>query len=92
MKGQKNEMLTRQESRKASRPEVFYFFSTAHFLKQLPTHFAHDLSRFIGIAKAPQANTEIKALSKNAILPGHQKSLVNIIFELNKTVSIIPIC
>jgi len=38
VKGQKNEILTRQESRHSSRPDVFYFFATAHFLKQLPTH------------------------------------------------------
>ena len=61
MKGQKNEILTRQESRHSSRPDVFYFFATTHFLKQLPTHIAH-------IAKAPRANAEAKALSKSAIL------------------------
>ena len=45
MKGQKNEILTRKESRPAyrtgrhsCRPDVFYFLPTAHFLKQLPTH------------------------------------------------------
>ncbi|OFX35251.1 MAG: hypothetical protein A2X08_07375 [Bacteroidetes bacterium GWA2_32_17] len=38
MKGQNNEILTRQESRHSSRPDVFYFLPTAHFLKQLPTH------------------------------------------------------
>jgi hypothetical protein len=65
VKGQKNEILTRQESRHPSRPEVFYFFATAHFLKQLPTHIAH-------IAKAPQANATTKALSKSAILPTHK--------------------
>lgn len=64
MKGQKKEILTRQESRNSSRPNVFYFFATAHFLKQLPTHIAH-------IAKAPQAIAETKALSKSAILPTH---------------------
>jgi hypothetical protein len=37
MKGQKNEILTRPKSRHISRPDVFYFFATAHFLKQLPT-------------------------------------------------------
>jgi len=66
VKGQKNEILTRQESRHSSRPVVFYFFPTAHFFKQLPTHIAH-------IAKAPQANATTKALSKSAILPTHQK-------------------
>jgi hypothetical protein len=71
VKGQKNEILTRPESRPAyrtgrhsSRPNVFYFFATAHFLKQLPTHIAH-------IAKAPRANAETKALPKSAILPTH---------------------
>jgi len=40
VKGQKKEILTRQESRHSSRPDVFYFFATAHFLKTilLPTH------------------------------------------------------
>jgi hypothetical protein len=61
VKGEKKEILTRQESRQSSRPDVFYFFPNAHFLKQLPTHIAH-------IAKAPQANAETKAMSKSAIL------------------------
>jgi hypothetical protein len=62
VKGQKNEILTRQESRHSSRPDVFYFLPNAHFLKQLPTHIAH-------IAKATHATAETKALSKSAILP-----------------------
>jgi len=61
VKGQKNEIMTRLENRHSSRPDVFYFLPTSHFLKQLPTHIAH-------IAKAPQANAETKALSKSAIL------------------------
>jgi len=65
VKGQKKEILTRPKSRHSSRPDVFYFFATAHFLKQLPTHIAH-------IAKASRANAENKALSKSAILPTHQ--------------------
>ena len=65
VKGQKNEILTRQESRHSSRPYVFYFLPTAHFLKQFPTHIAH-------IAKAPHANATTKALSKSAILPTHK--------------------
>ncbi len=67
MKGQ-NEILTRTESRHTSRPNVFYFLHTAHFLKQLPTHIAH-------IAKAPQANATTKALTKSAILPTHKLKL-----------------
>ena len=63
MKGQKKEQLTGQESRHSSRPNVFYFFATAHFLKQLLTHIAH-------IAKAPQAYAATKALSKSAIYHG----------------------
>jgi len=62
VKGQKNEILTSEESRHSSLPDVFYFLPTAHFLKQLPTHIAH-------IAKAPRANAATKALSKSAILP-----------------------
>jgi hypothetical protein len=38
VKGQKNEILTRKESRHSNRPDVFYFLPSAHFLKQLPTH------------------------------------------------------
>lgn len=62
MKGQKNEILKRQESRHSSRLDVFYFLPTAHFLNQLPTHIAY-------IAKATQANATTKALAKSAILP-----------------------
>jgi hypothetical protein len=69
VKGQKNEILTIQESRHLSRPNVFYFFATAHFLKQLPTHIAH-------IAKAPQANAATEALSKSAILPSLKREKV----------------
>jgi hypothetical protein len=61
VKEQKNKILTRQESRPSSRPDVFYFLPTAHFLKQLPTHIGH-------IGKAQQANAKTKALSKSAIL------------------------
>jgi len=64
VKGLKNEILARQESRYSSRPNVFYFFPIANFLKQLPSHIAH-------IAKAPQANAETKALSKSEILQAH---------------------
>jgi len=73
VKGQKKEILTRQESRHSSRPDVFYFLPTAHFLKQLPTHIAH-------IAKAPRANAETKALSKSAILQPHEKKNTNFEF------------
>jgi len=38
VKGQKNEILKRPESRHSSRLDVFYFLPTTHFLKQLPTH------------------------------------------------------
>jgi hypothetical protein len=64
MLGQKKEISKRPESRLSSRPDVYYFFAPAHFLKQLPTHNAH-------IAKAPQAYANTKALSKSAILPKH---------------------
>jgi len=55
VKGQKNEILKIPESRRSSQPDVFYFFSTAHFLKQLPTRIAH-------IAKAPRAKATTKEL------------------------------
>jgi len=74
VEGQKNEILTRQESRHSSRHNVFYFFSTAHFLKQLPTHIAH-------IAKAPQANSATKALSKSAILPAHTEKEMEVLCQ-----------
>jgi hypothetical protein len=78
VKGQKNEILTRQESRHSSRPDVFYFLPTAHFLKQLPTHIAHYLFRTcFGIAKAPRANAKTKALSKSAILLTHNEGVEN---------------
>lgn len=69
MKGQKNEILTRQESRHSSRPDVLYFLPTAHYLKQLPTHIAH-------IAKAPLAIAASKALSKSAILLSRKENEV----------------
>jgi hypothetical protein len=66
VKGQKKEILTRPDSRHSSRLNDFYFFATAHFLQQLPTHIAH-------IAKAPQANAATKALSKSAIFLTHKR-------------------
>jgi hypothetical protein len=74
VKGQKKEILTRPESRHSSRPDVFYFFATAQFLKQLPTHIAH-------IAKAPQANAATKALSKSAILLTHTEQEMEVICQ-----------
>jgi hypothetical protein len=59
--GQKNKILTRQESQNVSRPDVFHFLLIAHFLKQLPTIIVH-------IANAPQANPESKALPNIAII------------------------
>ena len=87
MKGQKNEILTRQESRHSSRPDVFYFLPTAHPPTggQLVIHIAN-------IAKALQSKAENKALSKIAILPTLQKPFRNIVFVLNKTLAIIQIC
>jgi len=77
VKGQKNEISKRPESRHLSQPDVFYFLPTAHFLKQLPTHIAH-------IAKAPRANAPAKALSKSAILPTHtSRIIVNLITKLD---------
>ena len=66
MKGQKNEIFTRTWSR----PDVFYFLPTAHFLKQLPTHIAH-------IAKAPRAIGE----TRNECELNSQKSTKNDIKE-----------
>jgi len=69
VKGLRNEISKRPKSRHLSRPNVFYFLPTAHFLKQLPTHIAH-------IAKAPRADAKTKALSKSAILPTLKLELV----------------
>jgi len=71
MTGQKNEISTRPKSRHLSRPDVFCFLPTAHFLKHLPTHIAH-------IAKAPQANVVTKALSKSAILSAYKQQYVTL--------------
>jgi hypothetical protein len=57
VKVKKNEILTIQ----VSRPDIFYFLPTAHFLKKLPTLIAQ-------IAKAPQDNPESKAFPKSAII------------------------
>jgi hypothetical protein len=79
VKEQKNEILKRPKSRHSSRPNVFYFLPTAHFLKQLPTHIAH-------IGKAPLANAETKALPKSAILPTHKQRVLtnkNINYGIN---------
>jgi len=61
VKGHENKIMTKQESRHSSRPDVFYFLPTAHFLKQLPTHIAH-------IAKDPQIKDKTESLSMSAIL------------------------
>lgn len=74
MKGKKNEILIKPESRHSSRPDVFYFLPDALFIKQLPTHIAH-------IAKASQANPETKALSKSAILPLQYNCTLNLGFS-----------
>jgi hypothetical protein len=79
VKGQNNEILTRQESQHSSQLNVIYFLPSAHLLKQLPTHIAH-------IAKAPQAKAATKALSKSAILPTHKQRVLtnkNINYGIN---------
>jgi len=67
VKEQKNEILTRPKSRHSSRPDVFYFFPTAHFLKTilLPAHIAAH-------CQAAQADTQTKACQRAAIMPTHQ--------------------
>jgi hypothetical protein len=81
VKGKKNEILIKPESRHSSRPDVFYFLPDTLFIKQLPTHIAH-------IAKASQANPETKAclptrqaLSKSAILPLQYNCTLNLGFS-----------
>jgi hypothetical protein len=68
VKGQRNEILTRPESRHSSRPNVFFIFAHRTFFKTIADHIAH-------IAKAPQANASTKALSKSAITMRFQNDL-----------------
>jgi len=56
VKGQKNEISTRPESRHTSRPDFFYFLPTAHFLKQLPTH-----NRTFAFAPTHETNPSAKS-------------------------------
>jgi len=77
VKGQKNKILTRPESRHSSRPNVFNFLPTAHFLKQLPTHIAH-------IAKAPQDKAQTKTLSKSAIFPFYFTNKLYLLIKWSK--------
>lgn len=58
MTGQKNEILTRLESRHSSRPDVFYFFATAHFLK---TIFCHRTNGTFAFAPTHEANPSAKS-------------------------------
>lgn len=75
MKGQKNEILTRPESRHSSRPDVFYFLPTAYFLKQLPTH-----NGTFALAPTHEANPSAK--SKEPFYS--QPSLLWTIFAVDK--------
>jgi len=50
---------------------ILFFSPPAKQEERNPTHITHDLSRFIGIAKAPQAAAKTKALPKSAILRTH---------------------
>jgi len=59
VKGQKNEIFTRPESRHSSRPNVFYFFPTAHFLRHF--YCLHTNGTF---AFAPTHETNASAKSK----------------------------
>ncbi|OFX32878.1 MAG: hypothetical protein A2X08_00460 [Bacteroidetes bacterium GWA2_32_17] len=52
MKGQKNEILTRQESRHSSRPDVFYFLPNAHFLKTILSSRTNCTFAFVPTHKA----------------------------------------
>jgi hypothetical protein len=64
VKGQKKEILTRLESRHTSRPDVFYFLPTAHFLKTilLPAHNGT-------FAFAPTHKANASAKPKEPFLP-----------------------
>jgi len=81
VKGQKNKILTRRESRSASiafrtdrhssRHYVFYFLPRV-YPDERGTHFLKTIllpTHIAHIAKAPRANAPTKALSKSAILP-----------------------
>jgi len=71
VKGQKNEILTRPESRHSSRPNVFLFFAHRTFLKQLQTHIAH-------IAKAPTNQRLSQSFVKECNLATLKNLLLNI--------------
>jgi len=58
VKGQKNEILTRPESRHSSRPDVFYFLPTAHFLK---TILASRTNGTFAFAPTHEANPSAKS-------------------------------
>jgi len=64
VKGQRKEILTRPESRQSSRPDVFYFLPTTHFLKQLPIHNGT-------FAFAPTHEADSSAKSKEPLFPMH---------------------
>jgi hypothetical protein len=69
VKGRKNEILTRQESRQESRHDVSYFLITANpsIGEQLSSH----------IAKALQADVQTKTLSKSQIDNVFEKRVKN---------------
>jgi len=75
VKGQKKEILIRQESRHSCRPDIFYFLPTArlvpicrNFLKQLPT----DNGTF-AFASSSEANALAKL--KEPLLPMHLNNI-----------------
>ncbi len=81
MKGQKKEILTRQESRHPDsyrdRPNVLYFLATAHppTSGQFPTHIVRN-------TKTAQANTQTKSCQINAILLCTQYEKINTMLYL----------
>jgi len=68
VEGQKNEILTRQESRHSCRPKVFYFLPTAHFLKTILASRANGTFAF-----APTHEANPSAKSKEPFLADPQR-------------------
>jgi len=58
VKGKKNEILARQKSRNSSRPNVFYFLPTAHFLI---TILASHTNGTFAFAPTHEANPSAKS-------------------------------
>jgi len=71
VKGQNNEILTRQESRHTSRPNVFYFLPTANFLKTILASHTNGTFDF-----APTHEAYASAKSKEPFYITHNQTKI----------------